>query len=192
MKQITDKQKLLATGRLRENNFSNGMYFFATFMIDYFSRVKESLKMDYESFMIVQVVVTNIIYQMQKSKQKKNYREMVSLWNEIIEENNHNNITELFDIRTKTPIAKYHKLTVSSICLVTNLPKETVRRKILLLVKRKILNNNNKKGITLGEAYKKIFESFVPTTVVQISRLMKLWDKNGILKAMLDFETSDK
>ncbi len=45
------------------------------------------------------------------------------------------------------------KLTTSSISLVTGLPRETVRRKLLELNKKKILALDNKKGLLLGEKF---------------------------------------
>ena len=49
------------------------------------------------------------------------------------------------------------KLTISSICLVTSLPKETVRRKVSELSKKNLLKISKKDGILLGSMYKKGF-----------------------------------
>ena len=77
-------------------------------------------------------------------------------------------------------------LTVSSICLVTELPKETVRRKIENLTKLKILKNSKRKGITLGSRYAFIFKEFVPESVRQIARMLKEWEKLGVIKNILN------
>ena len=48
-----------------------------------------------------------------------------------------------------------------------------------------------KKGLIVGEAYKKIFSTFVPTTVIQVSRLLKSWRSSGSLEALLNLNTGD-
>ena len=81
-----------------------------------------------------------------------------------------------------------NKLTISSICLVTGLPKETVRRKTNELVKRNLLKSSKIEGVLLGPTYKKIFQNFVPETTIEVSKLVKSWEKNGILKSILNFK----
>ena len=180
MKELSDKDKIIAIAKLKDHNFSFGMYTFASFIIDYFARVKKNLKMDYDSFMIVQVVVTDVIYHANKKDRdykrgdNQNYMALESLWDKMINKYQNNN-----------------KLSISSICLILNLPKETVRRKIKALVRKKILFTGDKNGIVIGESYKKIFSEFVPTTVIQMSRMMKTWERRGITKALLDMDTSN-
>ena len=48
--------------------FAAGMYGFVMVMISYYSRVREKLKIDYDSFMIIQVVVSHSLYQLNKKK----------------------------------------------------------------------------------------------------------------------------
>ena len=98
---------------------------------------------------------------------------------------------EIFSFTEMNSRSKNNKLSVSTICLILNLPKETVRRKIKALVRKKILFSSDKNGIIIGESYKKIFSEFVPTTVIQISRMMKTWEKRGITRALLDMDTSN-
>ena len=69
-----------------------------------------------------------------------------------------------------------------------NLPKETVRRKIQNLVKKRLLINDTTTGLNLGEEYKKIYSSFVPTTTRQVSSLLRSWKENNLLQDLLDFE----
>jgi len=159
-------------------------------MIDYFSRVESILKIDYESFMIIQITVSHVIHQSNKREGKKNYLEMEFMWQETIDKSINTNAYKM--IKEKSHETKnYNKLTVSSICLILNLPKETVRRKVLKLVKKKILLIGDKSGIIAGEAYQKIFSNFVPTTVIKFSRMMKTLEKNGTLKALLNLNTKD-
>ena len=48
--------------------FAAGMYDFVMVMISYYSRVREQLKIDYDSFMIVQTVVSHSLYHLNKKK----------------------------------------------------------------------------------------------------------------------------
>ena len=80
------------------------------------------------------------------------------------------------------------KLTISSICLVTSLPKETVRRKVRELSKKNLLKISKKDGILLGSTYKKVFSEFTPQTTKEVSRLIKNWESNGVLKSILSFK----
>ena len=53
---------------LHQKPFAEGMYRFSMFMINYYARVREYLKIDYDSFMIIQTVVSNNLYQLNKKK----------------------------------------------------------------------------------------------------------------------------
>jgi len=189
MSKLSNRASLLAFSKLKGENFEEGMYSFIMFIIDYFARVKEDLKLDYESFMIIQLVVSHVIYLSKKKvKEKKNFLQMESLWEKIISKNKDENILNILEKSSKEVNFKNNKLLISNICLVLNLPKETVRRKIGKLSKRKILINNKKTGISIGEGYKKIFSNFIPTTVVQLSTLLRALDKKNVLKALLQFK----
>ena len=61
--------------------FSVGMYGFVMVMISYYSRVREKLKIDYDSFMIIQTVVSHSLYQLNKKKVgSKSYFELEKEW----------------------------------------------------------------------------------------------------------------
>ena len=91
--------------------FSQGLYHWVMFIISLYTRVRENLKMDYESFVILQVVVSHSLYQINKTGAKT--------------------FTELEDHMTKlaqNKKIKNNKLTFASISDVLQLPRETVRR----------------------------------------------------------------
>ena len=67
-------------------------------------------------------------------------------------------------------------------------PKETVRRKVNELNKKNLLQVTKSDGVLLGPAYKKIFQDFVPETTLEVSRLLKNWEKTGVLKSILNFK----
>ena len=165
--------------------FAAGMYGFVMLMISYYSRVREKLKIDYDSFMIIQTVVSHSLYQLNKKQVgSKSYFELEMAWEKLIIGKN-----EITPIVENYPSTKNNlKLTISSICLVTSLPKETVRRKVNELTKKNLLNISKKYGILLGSMYKKVFSEFTPQTTKDVSRLIKNWEETGILKSILNFK----
>jgi len=169
---------------LMQKPFAESMYRFGMFIIDYYVRVKQQVEIDYESFMIIQVAVTHELYSLNKKKPSSNrsYENVETAFNKLIELNH--DIYDIFQYDLKNK----NRLTISSICLVLDLPKETTRRKISLLCKKNLLHVSKKNGISLGASYKKVFQKFVPKTVYEISRLLKNWKKSGALNNLLDFE----
>ena len=165
--------------------FAAGMYDFVMVMINYYSRVRETLKIDYDSFMIIQTVVSHSLYQLNKKQVgSKSYFELEKEWEKLY--SSKNEVTQMLDGRDA--LDNNLKLTISSICLVTSLPKETVRRKVSELNKKNLLNISKKDGILLGSMYKKVFREFTPQTTKDVSRLIKNWEKLGILKSILSFK----
>ena len=171
--------------------FAAGMYRFSMFVISYYARVRQQLDLDYDSFIIVQTVVGHTLYHLNKNKNSPtSYQELQTEWNKHIHSTA--KVVEIFDnfpgSLGEKNADRNNKLTCSSICLVTNLPKETVRRKVKQLIKKNLLKTSNKNGITLGAQYKKIFSEFVPQTLADVTKLVKDWEKNGVLKSILNFK----
>ena len=189
LKEIDKVRQKLKTGVtdqiLHQKPFAEGMYRFSMFMISYYSRVRENLKIDYDSFMIIQTVVTSKLYSLTKKKNilNKSYKDLETEWDSVRKQSSE--ITDVFFL--KENISQL-KLSVSSICLVTGLPKETVRRKVNELAVKKLLKNSKKQGILLGPMYKKIFQNFVPETTKEVAKLLKQWEQIGILKNLLAFK----
>jgi hypothetical protein len=151
--------------------FVKGSYQFIMFQIDYYARVKKELKMDFDSFIIIQTVLSHTIHNLQKQDiTLKTYSDLE---------------TEVEKIIRKKNSLKSNKLTISSICLVTGSPKETVRRKTNKLIKKNFLFYNKNEGINLGPNYKKIYSKFLPETTFEIKKLVKYWKKIGTLDDLL-------
>ena len=156
---------------LKEPMFSQGLYHWVMFILSFYTRVRENLKIDFESFVILQVVVSHSLYQINKSGNKT--------------------FSELEDQMIKiaqNKVTKNSKLTFASISEVLQLPRETVRRKIIGLSKSNILTFNSADGIKLGSAYKTIYKDFVLQTTVDISILIKKWKNSGALEKLLKLE----
>ena len=155
----------------KEPIFSQGLYNWVMFILSLYTRVRENLKIDFESFVILQVVVSHSLYQINKTGNKT--------------------FSELEDQMTKVAQnkkIKNNKLTFASISDVLQLPRETVRRKVLGLSKSGILLGNTENGIKLGPAYKTIYKEFVTQTTLDLGTLIKKWKKSGALEHLLEID----
>lgn len=149
--------------------FSSGLYSWMMFLINFYNRIKKNLNIDFESFMIMQIVVSDYLYFSNKSG-VKNYED-------IKKELNNN----------EEPFIKNRKINIASISEVLSLPRETVRRKVLHLSKIKLLDYK-KNGVSIGSEYKTVFGEFVSETVDKMSQLMKKWEADGSLKKLLELK----
>ena len=152
----------------KEPIFSQGLYHWVMFILSLYTRVRENLKIDFESFVILQVVVSHSLYQLNKTGNKT----FVELEDQITKISQNKKI-------------KNTKLTFASISEVLQLPRETVRRKVINLSKKNILTFSSANGIKLGLAYNTIYKDFVSQTTVDISVLIKKWKKSGALEKLL-------
>ena len=155
----------------KEPIFSQGLYNWVMFILSLYTRVRENLKIDFESFVILQVVVSHSLYQINKTGNKT--------------------FSELEDQMTKVTQSKKirnNKLTFASIADVLQLPRETVRRKVLGLSRSGILLGNTENGIKLGPTYKTIYKEFVSQTTLDLSTLIKKWKKSGALEQLLEID----
>ena len=141
------------------------------FILSLYTRVREKLNIDYESFIILQVVVSHSLYEINKTGDKSvdEVEEQISM---ILNKRNINS----------------NKLTFASISEVIQLPRETVRRKVISLSKKNILTFNTYGGVKLGPSYQTIYKEFVSQTTQDLRSLVKKWEKTGALKILLEME----
>ena len=156
---------------LKDAPFSNGLYHWVMFILSLYTRVREKLNIDYESFVILQVVVSHSLYEINKSG-NKTFAELEEQMSRMTQKKNTNT----------------NKLTFASISEVLQLPRETVRRKVISLTKKNILTFNTYGGVKLGPSYKTIYKDFVSQTTSDLSSLVKKWEKSGALKKLLELE----
>ena len=155
----------------QESFFSKGMYDWVMFVLNYYSRIKSTLKIDFESFVILQVVVSHSLYNLNKDG-TKNFTE---LENDIISYRKNNK-------------KKVEKLNIASISDILQLPRETVRRKAIKLEKAEIIIINSSDGIILGPAYKTVYREFVTQTTFDVGSLLNKWKNTGILNKFLEIK----
>lgn len=154
---------------LQPSFFSKGFYHWVMFLLSLYTRIRENLKIDFESFVVLQVVVSHALYELNKTG-TKSFSELE---------------LQMTDIRQRK-YRKNSKLTYASIAEVLQLPRETVRRKVMGLCKMTILTFNSSDGIKLGPAYKTIYKEFVTQTTLDLSSLLKKWKHMGALDAFFN------
>ena len=166
---IVSLEEVIKDKGAKEPVFSKGLYHWVMFILSLYTRVKEKLNIDFESFVILQVVVSHSLYETNKLG-TKSFSDLEEQMEKITEKN----------------YLHKRKLTFASIAEVLQLPRETVRRKIISLSKRNILSFNTYGGIKLGPAYKTIYKDFVTQTTLDLSSLVNKWEKSGALKNLLE------
>ena len=149
------------------SDFSAGFYDWSIFLTNFYLRVKQVLKIDYESFMILQITLGYYLNTINKSG-SNSIDDLSFRFEEIIND------------KTK----KNSRLSVTSISSALNLPRETVNRKIDSLIKEKLLAMNNK-SIILGTNYQKIFGSFALETTHDLGKLITRWNNKDYLNRLI-------
>tara|TARA_Y100001935_G_C17261962_1_gene486942 strand:+ start:819 stop:1337 length:519 start_codon:yes stop_codon:yes gene_type:complete len=149
--------------------FSSGLYSWMMFLINFYNRVKKNLNIDFDSFIIMQLVVSDYLYKTNKDG-VKNYEDIEK---------------ELK--KSEEPFIEKRKINIASIAEILNLPRETVRRKVLHLSKIKLLDYK-KNGISIGLGYQTVFNEFVSETIDKMSKLMQKWEADGSLKKLLELK----
>ena len=158
--------------KIKENeNFSSGFYDWAIFIINFYQRINKKLGLDFESFLILQVVVSYNVYLINKKKE-------VSL----------EALSFKFEQSSNSEFLSNLKLTVTSISSSLDMPRETVKRKVLVLQNKKFLKINPNKTIQLGKKYAEVFSEFASGTTLDLARLMQRWDNKGIIKQFLNLK----
>ena len=148
-------------------DFSAGLYDWSIFLTNFYLRVKQVLKIDYESFMILQITLGYYLNTINKSG-SNSIDDLSFRFEEIIND------------KTK----KNSRLSVTSISSALNLPRETVNRKIDSLIKEKLLAMNNK-SIILGTNFQKIFGSFALETTHDLGKLITRWNNKDYLNRLI-------
>ena len=170
IKTISSEEKKSIEG-VNAPAFSKGLYDWLMFLLAYYSRIRENLKIDFETFIILQVVVSHSLYHMNKDGIKK-----------------FTEIQKNFDLMSMSNLSKINKLAFASIAEVLQLPRETVRRKVLQLEQKEIVKVDDVSGIILGPAYKVIYKEFVSKTTIDTSTLVKRWKTTGTLERLLQMD----
>lgn len=150
------------------NDFSDGFYDWSIFIINLYLRVQQILKIDYESFMILQIVVGYHVNNLNKTG-SSSISQLTFRFEEIVNEK----------------VIQASKLTVTSISSALKIPRETVKRKVDALIKEKYLSLDHNKSISLGANYQKIFQAFALETTYDIGKVMTRWNRKGYIDKLM-------
>jgi predicted DNA-binding transcriptional regulator len=166
---FTGKEALNEQTENPSGDISKAAYAFQVFLTDYYRRVKTEYKVDFDTFMIIVVVMQHGIYESQKVK-AANSSGLDNLKKEIEQ-------TQLEGF-FKT---KNRKLGINSISNVLEMPEETTRRKIEILVKKGVLQKSKVDGIILGKGFVKTHSPFADKTIKSFKALIRQLNNSGMI-----------
>lgn len=158
-----------------ENNtqYANASYSWQTFLIDFYRRVKQFYKFDFDSFMILIVTVSHITHENYKDdiSNDKTYRDFVKSFKDV-----------------KPGSLSKRKLGINAISNILEMPEETTRRKIEKLIKNGLLAKSKTDGIILSDSFIEKDFPFADQTVKSLGKLIRTFDKAGLLHAAKNFK----
>ena len=148
--------------------FGKAAYHVVMFLVEHFRIVREELNIDYESFIILQVINSHYLY----NKTKEGDITWSDNWKNI--ESNEAKKT----LRKK-------RLSILAISEILQLPQETTRRKIQKLIEMEILIKDSSSGIiynerfvTFHKEYSTKFAKMVANFVLNLNESDKNFFKN--------------
>ena len=166
---LTGKNTLVEQTENPSGDIAKAAYAFQVFLTDYYRRVKTDYQIDFDTFMIIIVVIQHGIYEAQKVK-SENSSGLDNLKKDIQQ-------TQLKGF-FKT---KNRKLGINSISNVLEMPEETTRRKIESLVKKQILEKSKVDGIILGKNFLKTHSPFADKTIKSFKALIRQLNNLGMI-----------
>jgi len=126
--------------------------------INHFTTVKNTVKHDYESHMILLTVYSHFLFQTIVAKKSLS-------WTGVF------NAAESKDHKK---LMSDRKLTIFAVAENLSMSQETVRRKLDKLCKRHLLNYSKKEGLSLGKKFK---EAIKPVGKADMKGLIKIFEK---------------
>ena len=155
------KKKLLA--------FRETLYHLINFRIEQFQQSKAMIGIDYDSFMILNVMGAHYL---------KNNNKQVSDWDQVWE-----------GVRELKIEAYYNKkLTIYAVANILDMPRETVRRKIANLKKKKLIDHSSKSGLLPTSKSEEIMKPFATKEIVSLSKFLQSLKKNKALEEIINFK----
>lgn len=179
-KQVNDDLKDdQTTSPLSQNQIAEASYGWVATIISFYSRARDFYKIDFDSFMIILVVISHINYVTKKKKSKKLVEDMNSFLEDMFSSS-----------MQKEPLSvKGRGLASTSIAHVLGLPEETCRRKIQQLIKKNLLIKSTEQGITVHQNLVKKHKEFGLQTLKDVKFLMRIFTKHNLIKGLtLPFE----
>lgn len=174
VKNITGEQLMKEQVQKPDSDLSIASYAFQVFLTDYYRRVKTDYKIDFDTFMIIVVVMQHAIYEANKTRVAP-----VAQLDELKKEVEQTRSEGFFKTRGR-------KLGINSISNVLEMPEETTRRKIENLIKKKILAKSKIDGIILGDDFLKNHSPFADKTIKSFKALIRQMNRSNLITDILN------
>ena len=146
--------------------------------ISHYQQVKKIFKVDYDSHMIIVVTYSHFLYQTINSSLKKNYKDGLD-WNEIF--------PTIKDLSSK--VKKYNqKLSLFAVSHALDIPKESVRRKVISLCKKKYLNYSIKDGLSIGVNFEETVKKLAPKDIAALKKVINVVNDMGGVEKLSKFK----
>tara|TARA_B100001173_G_C15645513_1_gene403087 strand:+ start:46 stop:534 length:489 start_codon:yes stop_codon:yes gene_type:complete len=146
--------------------------------INHYQEVKKIFKIDYDSQMILLAVYSHLLYQTINPSLKKENEDGLG-WE------------EMFPVIKNLPKNKKKykaKLTLFSVSQILNLPKESVRRKVINLCKKKYLEFSTIEGLSIGDNLESTVRKIAPKDLNALTRVIKSVNENGGIDKLKKFK----
>ena len=154
---------------------NEALYHLINFRISQFTSSRALLKMDYLSFMICSVVGSHILY---KNMLKNKNVDWDEHW-------------KIIRTESENQIQNKRKLSIFAISENLNIPKESVRRKLLKLIDRKILKHSTSYGVVPGVNMVDVFKPFAKKEFLALSGFLKELKKHRALDQVIEIKNKD-
>ena len=153
--------------------YANADYSWQTFLIDFYRRVKQYYKFDFDSFMIMIVTLSHVTHE--------NYKDDPGI------DGAYKDFIKTFKDVAPGSLSK-RKLGINAISNILEMPEETTRRKIEKLIKQGLLSKSKTDGIILSKNFIEKHLPFADQTAKNIGKLIRTFDKAGLLNAAKNFK----
>lgn len=173
IQKLTGEQLMKDQVEQPNSDLSIASYAFQVFLTDYYRRVKIDYKLDFDSFMVISVVMQHAIYESNKVREAP-----VARLDELKSDVEQTRSEGFFKARGR-------KLGINSISNVLEMPEETTRRKIENLVKKKILAKSKIDGIILGPDFLKRHSPFADKTIKSFKALIRQMNRTGLIEEFI-------
>ena len=158
---------------LQNTKFANASYSWQTFLIDFYRRVRHYYKFDFDSFMIMIVALSHVTYENYKhdSGMEGSYKDFIRTFKDV----------------APGSLSK-RKLGINAISNILEMPEETTRRKVEKLIKTGLLYKSKMDGIIMSQNFITKHFPFADQTAKNLGKLIRTFDKAGLLNAAKDFK----
>ena len=150
--------------------YSETLYHLINFRIEQFKQSKSMIGIDYDAFMILQVIGAHYL---------KNNTKEASNWDAVWEQARSSKL-EIFYSKKK--------LTIFAVASILELPRETVRRKIEYLKKKKLINHSTKLGLMPHEKAEIVMKPFAANELNSLSKFLVQLKNHKTLEQILNLK----